>query len=78
MWVFNVVGPLEDVYGETKKVFFILTAMDYFTKWVEAESYPIIKANTLVNFIMKNVISRFGIPEQLITNNGPQFISQGL
>ena len=32
----------------------------------------------LVNFIMKNVISRFSILEQLITDNGPQFISQGL
>jgi hypothetical protein len=78
MWAFDVVGPLEDVYGETKKVSFILTATDYFTKWAEAEAYPIIKANTLVNFIMRNVITRFGIPEQLITDNGPQFISQGL
>ena len=57
---------------------FILIATDYFTKWAEAEAYPIIKANTLVNFIMRNVITRFGIPEQLISDNGPQFISQGL
>ena len=78
MWAFDVVGPLEDVYGETKKVSFILTATNYFTKWAEVEAYPVIKANTLVSFITKNVISRFDIPEQLITNNSPQFISQGL
>ena len=71
MWAFDVVGPLEDVYGETKKVSFILTTTDYFTKWAEAEAYPIIKANTLVNFIMKNIISRFDMHEQLITDNGP-------
>jgi hypothetical protein len=37
MWAFDVVGPLEDVYGETKKVSFILTATNYFTKWVEMD-----------------------------------------
>jgi hypothetical protein len=52
-------------------VSFILTATDYFTKWVEVEAYPIIKANTLVKFTMKNIIAIFGIPEQLITDNGP-------
>ena len=78
MWAFDVVGPLEDLYGETRRVSFILTATDYFTKWAEVEAYPIIKANTLVNFIVRNVISRFGIPEQLITDNNSQFISQGL
>ena len=36
---FDVVGPLEDVYGETKKVSFILTAIYYFIKWAEVEAY---------------------------------------
>ena len=44
MWAFDVVGTLENVYGETKKVSFILTATDYFKKWEKVEAYPVIKA----------------------------------
>jgi hypothetical protein len=35
-----------------------------------------IKASTLCKFVMKNIITRFGIPKMIVTDNGPQFVSQ--
>jgi len=78
MWAFDIVGPLEDTTGEIKKKAFILTATEYFTKWVKAEAFAEIKASTVVKFIMKNIITRFGIPRDIVTDNGPQFIAQEL
>ena len=51
----------------------VIVAVDYFTKWVEAEALVhITKANT-TNFVKKNILYRFGIPSTIITDNGTQF-----
>src|SRR5262249_50717107 len=78
MWAFDVVGPIEDSSGEIKRKSFILTATEYFTKWVEAEAFAEIKASTVVKFIRSNIIARFGIPRDIVTDNGPQFVAQEL
>ena len=48
-------------------------AVDYFTKWVEAESLVNITWRACKEFFWKNVICRFGVPNTLITDNGTQF-----
>ena len=48
---------------------------DYFTKWVEAEAYHQIRNREVKNFIWKNVICRFGVLKEIVTDNGSQFIS---
>ncbi|KAK0577868.1 hypothetical protein LWI29_001453 [Acer saccharum] len=49
-----------------------IVAVDYFTKWVEANHWYIIEANT-ISFVKKNILYRFGIPNTIITDNGTQF-----
>ena len=51
----------------------IIVAIDYFMKW--AEDMPTIKANgeTIAYFIFNQIITRFGIPMELITNHGRKF-----
>lgn len=78
MWAFDIIGPLGDPNSLTKQKSFILTATEYFTKWAEAEAYAEIKASTVCKFIMKNILARFGVPSTIVTDNGPQFISQDL
>ncbi|MQL77591.1 hypothetical protein Taro_009997, partial [Colocasia esculenta] len=78
MWAFDIVGPLGDPNAQTKQKSFILTATEYYTKWAEAEAFTEIKASTLCRFIMRNIISQFGVPSSIVTDNGPQFISQEL
>ncbi|KAK3026891.1 hypothetical protein RJ639_041360 [Escallonia herrerae] len=52
---------------------FVIVAIDYFTKWTEAESLATITASKCEEFFWKNVICRFGVPKILITDNGKQF-----
>ena len=47
--------------------------VDYFTKWVEA--MPTIKSNgeTAVHVVFNHIITRFGIPRDLVTDHGRHF-----
>ena len=54
---------------------FLLVATDYFSKWVEAKAYANIKDKDVTKFVWKNIICRFGIPQAIIADNGPQFNS---
>ncbi|XP_057999287.1 uncharacterized protein LOC131178346 [Hevea brasiliensis] len=56
---------------------FILVAIDYFTKWVEAISYAHITQNTFLKFFKNNIICRYGLPGEIVTDkannlNGPK------
>ncbi|RVX18537.1 Retrovirus-related Pol polyprotein from transposon 17.6 [Vitis vinifera] len=44
-------------------------------KWVEAEAYASIKDKDVTKFVWKNIVCRFGIPQIIIADNGPQFDS---
>eukprot|EP00253_Pinus_taeda_P009616 PITA_09616 len=54
----------------------ILTATDYFTKWIEA--IPCIQANDsiIIQFLETNILSGFGCPEKIITDNAAAFKSK--
>nr|CAN73619.1 hypothetical protein VITISV_012052 [Vitis vinifera] len=54
---------------------FLLVATDYFSKWVEAETYTSIKDKDVTKFVWKNIICHFEIPQTIIADNGPQFDS---
>ena len=58
------------------QVKFLLVAIDYFTKWVEAETLATITEARIQNFVRKNIICRFGIPWTIISDNGWHFDSQ--
>uniref|UniRef100_A0A2N9IVS7 Integrase catalytic domain-containing protein n=1 Tax=Fagus sylvatica TaxID=28930 RepID=A0A2N9IVS7_FAGSY len=53
----------------------LIVATDYFTKWVEAEPLTHITDADSKKFIWKNIITRFGIPRVLVSDNGTQFDS---
>ena len=65
-------GPLPQ--GK-RQVRFLLVAIDYFTKWVEAEALATITETKVQNFVWKNILCRFGIPRTIISDNGRQFDS---
>ena len=54
----------------------MLVAIDYFTKWVEAEALSIIMGARIRNFVWKNIVCKFGIPRTIISDNGRQFDGQ--
>ena len=59
---------------ENKK--YLLVGTDYFTKWVEAEPLANIRDVDAKIFIWKNIVTRFGVPHVLISNNDFQFDSK--
>jgi transposase-like protein len=67
----DIVGPLTATPNGNKYLFVLV---NYFTKWVEAKATKTIDANDVIEFL-KDVFSRHGLPEVIITDNGRQFIS---
>ncbi|XP_024196954.1 uncharacterized protein LOC112200165 [Rosa chinensis] len=53
---------------------FIIVATDYFTKWVEAEPLNGASGATIRQFIFRNILCRFGIPEVLVSDRGAAFM----
>ena len=55
---------------------YLLVGTDYFTKWVEAEPLANIRDVDVKRFVWKNIVTRFGVPHVLISDNGLQFDSK--
>ena len=52
---------------------YILVAIDYFIKWVEATSYASLATAKVAKFIRSHIICQYGIPHELISNRGVHF-----
>ena len=55
---------------------YLLVGTDYFTKWVEAEPLANIRDVDAKRFVWKNIVTRFGVPHTLFSDNGLQFDSK--
>jgi transposase InsO family protein len=69
-WGVDIVGPFPEAAGRLK---FLIVAVDYFTKWVEAKPLATITAANVKKFLWEHIICRFGVPLYLVSNNGKQF-----
>nr|GEX67577.1 reverse transcriptase domain-containing protein [Tanacetum cinerariifolium] len=61
-------GPFPSSKGNK----YILVAVDYLSKWVEAKALPTNDARVIVKFL-KSLFSRFGIPRAIISDRGTHF-----
>ena len=52
---------------------YILLVVDYVSKWVEAIACPRNDASTVVGFIQRNILSRFGAPRTIISDEESHF-----
>jgi hypothetical protein len=75
-WVLDFIGPINPL-SSTGQVF-ILTTIDYFKKWVEVVPLKNSTDDQVISFLKNNIFSRFGLPLEIITDNGPVFISAKL
>ncbi|VFQ92169.1 unnamed protein product [Cuscuta campestris] len=69
-WGIDIIGAFPVAQGGKK---FVMVAIDYFTKWIEAEAMATITVRQCEKFVWKNIITRFGAPKIIVTDNGPQF-----
>lgn len=68
VWGFDFMGPFPASYGNR----FILVAVDYVSKWAEAQACPTNDARVVVRFF-KKLFSRFGTPKTIISDRGKHF-----
>ena len=54
----------------------LLVGTNYFTKWIEVEPLANIRDMDAKRFVWKNIVTQFGIPYTLISDNGLQFDSK--
>ncbi|XP_038716417.1 uncharacterized protein LOC120009784 [Tripterygium wilfordii] len=67
-WRMDIVGPLPKALSHRQ--YFLVT------KWIEVEAYSLIKDVDVKRFVWKNIICRFGVPKEIVKDNGPQFATQ--
>ena len=68
VWGIDFMGPFPSSQGNK----FILVAVDYVSKWVEAQAFPSCDARVVVKFL-KKLFSRFGTPRVIISDRGTHF-----
>nr|GFA15252.1 reverse transcriptase domain-containing protein [Tanacetum cinerariifolium] len=68
VWGIDFMGPFPSSKGNK----YILVAVDYLSKWVEAKALPTNDARVVVRFL-KSLFSRFGTPKAIISDRGTHF-----
>ncbi|KAG8501049.1 hypothetical protein CXB51_003148 [Gossypium anomalum] len=62
----------------TNIIEYILVAVDYVSKWVEAEAYLTNDARVVMKFLQKHVFTRFETPRAIISDEGSHFVNKWL
>ncbi|KAI9115306.1 hypothetical protein K1719_013625 [Acacia pycnantha] len=73
-WGMDLLGPFKRAAGQLR---WLIVTVDYFTKWIEVDPVATITSPRVQKFLQKIIISRFGIPAEIVTDNGTQFIDKG-
>ena len=72
VWGIDFMRPFPPSFGDI----YILLVVDYVSKWVEAIACPKNDAITVVGFIQRNILSRFGAPKSIISDEGNHFANK--
>ncbi|GJR55641.1 reverse transcriptase domain-containing protein [Tanacetum coccineum] len=71
IWGIDFMGPFPKSY----KFEYILVAVDYVSKWAEAQALPTNDARVVITFL-KKLLCRFGMPKALISDKGTHFCNK--
>nr|GEY34311.1 reverse transcriptase domain-containing protein [Tanacetum cinerariifolium] len=69
-WEIDIADPFPKGPGKVK---FLIVAMDYLTKWIEAKVVATIIGGQVKKFVWDNSVCRFGIPGEIVSDNKKQF-----
>lgn len=67
-----MIGPYPTARGSLR---FAFVAIEYFSWWVEAEPVAKITSAAAQRFIWRTIVCRYGVPRNIVTDNGSQFNS---
>ena len=63
-WGIDIIGEIRPNASNGHK--YIVVVIDYFSRWIEAESFGTLKAKQIVKFIEKSLICRYGVPYHIV------------
>jgi hypothetical protein len=72
-WALDFIGPINP---PSKGKQYILVCTDYVTKWVEAKALVRATEQLVVKFLFEEIFVRFGVPREIVTDQGAQFTSK--
>ena len=72
VWGIGFIGPFPSSFGNI----YILLDVDYVSKWVGATTCPKNDANTVMGFLQRKILSRFGTPRTIISDGGSHFANK--
>ncbi|KAJ4818482.1 Pol-polyprotein [Rhynchospora pubera] len=70
VWGIDILGPFPTAKANLR---FLVVAVEYFTKWIEAKPLALITSPRIADFVKHNIVYRYGIPHTIISDNGRQF-----
>jgi len=71
-WGIDFMGPFPSSYGNK----YILVAVDYVSKWVEAVASPTNDSKVVIKLFKSIIFPRFGVPKVVISDGGSHFINK--
>ncbi|WZY86751.1 hypothetical protein YC2023_033135 [Brassica napus] len=71
-WGIDFMGPFPSSYGNK----YILVAVDYVSKWVEAVASPTNDASVVIKLFKSTIFPRFGVPRVVTSDGGTHFINK--
>ena len=71
VWGIDIIGKI--IPKASNRHEFILVAIDYFTKWVEAASFSVLEAKHVARFIESNIICHYEVLHESFLDNGMHF-----
>ncbi|CAN6725357.1 unnamed protein product [Malus baccata var. baccata] len=71
-WGIDFMGPFPSSHGFV----YILLAVDYVSKWVEARATRTNDSKVVADFVKTNIFARFGMPRVLISDGGSHFCNR--
>ena len=74
-WAIDFIGPFPK-QGKRTGARYIITTVEYVTKWEELEPVPSCTKEVVARFIYENIITRFGCPLTLRSDQGTHSINQ--
>ena len=69
-WGIDAVGPLPIT---SRGKCYILTAVDYLSRWAEAKAVKQIRAKDVAKFVYEDICCKFGVPLELLSDQGLGF-----
>jgi hypothetical protein len=69
-WGLDLLGPLPPAQDNLR---YVVVAVEYFSKWIEAKPLATITSVTVQKFFSQNIVCRFGVPKAITVDNGTQF-----